>query len=111
MNMMVNAGHAIGEKGILTLRTGCKEDWVWVEVADNGKGIAPEIVQRIFDPFFTTKPVGTGTGLGLSLSLGIVKKHNGRIEVDSTVGVGTTFRVCLPIKHAVETNAPMAASA
>ncbi len=99
MNMMVNAGHAIGEKGILTLRTGTDGEMVWVEVADNGKGIPPEIVQRIFDPFFTTKPVGTGTGLGLSLSLGIINKHNGRIEVDSELGKGTTFRVWLPIKH------------
>jgi len=111
MNMMVNAGHAIGEKGILTLRTGCEDEWVWVEVADNGKGIEPEIVQRIFDPFFTTKPVGTGTGLGLSLSLGIIKKHNGRIEVDSVVGKGTTFRVWLPIQHAADQNEFTVASA
>ena len=100
MNMMVNAGHAIGEKGILTLRTGTEGEMVWVEIADNGKGIPPEIVQRIFDPFFTTKPVGTGTGLGLSLSLGIINKHHGRIEVDSELGKGSVFRIWLPIKHA-----------
>ncbi|MBT9612280.1 MAG: GAF domain-containing protein [Burkholderiales bacterium] len=99
MNMMVNAGHAMEEKGVLILRTGREDEMVWVEVADNGKGMPPEIVQRIFDPFFTTKPVGTGTGLGLSLSLGIIKKHNGRIEVNSVLGTGTTFRVWLPIKH------------
>lgn len=99
MNMMVNAGHAIEEKGILTLRTGTDGEMVWVEIADNGKGIPPEIVQRIFDPFFTTKPVGTGTGLGLSLSLGIINKHNGRIEVDSELGKGATFRIWLPIKQ------------
>ncbi|MCC6561059.1 MAG: histidine kinase, partial [Xanthomonadales bacterium] len=54
----------------------------------------------IFDPFFTTKPVGTGTGLGLSLSYGIIQKHQGRIQAESTVGVGTTFRIVLPVKHA-----------
>ena len=99
MNMMVNAGHAIEEKDVLTLRTGCEGELVWLEIADNGKGIPPEIVQGIFDPFFTTKPVGTGTGLGLSLSLGIINKHHGRIEVDSALGKGTRFRVWLPIKH------------
>ena len=99
MNMMVNAGHAMEEKGILSLRTGCEGEMVWVEIADNGKGIPAEIVQRIFDPFFTTKPVGTGTGLGLSLSLGIIKKHSGRIDVNSEVGKGTAFKVWLPIKH------------
>lgn len=99
MNMMVNAGHAIGEKGVLTLRTGREGEMVWVEIADNGKGIPAAIVQRIFDPFFTTKPVGTGTGLGLSLSLGIINKHNGRIEVDSEPGKGATFRIWLPIKR------------
>ena len=100
MNMMVNAGHAMETKGILTLRTGTEGEMVWVEVADNGKGIPPEIVQRIFDPFFTTKPVGTGTGLGLSLSLGIINKHHGRIEVNSELGKGSAFRIWLPIKHA-----------
>jgi two-component system NtrC family sensor kinase len=94
MNLMVNAAHAIGDqRGTITLRTGDGGDHVWVEVTDNGSGIAPEHLNKIFDPFFTTKPVGKGTGLGLSLSYGIVKKHGGRIEVESEVGVGTTFRV------------------
>jgi two-component system NtrC family sensor kinase len=68
-------------------------------VQDNGSGIPPDVVGRIFDPFFTTKPVGKGTGLGLSLSYGIVKKHHGQIEVNSQVGVGTTFRITVPTKH------------
>jgi signal transduction histidine kinase len=97
MNLLVNAAHAItAERGTITLRTGTAADGVWVEVADNGSGIAKENLGRIFDPFFTTKPVGKGTGLGLSLSYGIVRKHAGQIEVSSEIGVGTTFRVTLP---------------
>jgi PAS domain S-box-containing protein len=99
MNLLVNAAHAIEERGTITVRTGSKGDEVWVEVADTGKGIAPEHLKKIFDPFFTTKPVGKGTGLGLSLSYGIIQKHHGRIEVESEPGKGTTFRVWLPVKH------------
>lgn len=101
MNLLVNAAHAIEERGVITIRTGILGDDVWVEVADTGKGIAPENMKRIFDPFFTTKPIGKGTGLGLSLSYGIIQKHHGRIEVHSDVGVGTTFRVWLPINQSV----------
>jgi len=96
MNLLVNASHAIEVHGTITLRTGQDESQVWVEVQDTGKGIKPENLSRIFEPFFTTKPVGKGTGLGLSLAYGIVKKHNGRIEVKSEVGQGSTFRVILP---------------
>ncbi len=99
MNLLVNAAHAIEERGTITIRTGSKGDEVWVEIADTGKGIAPEHIKKIFDPFFTTKPIGKGTGLGLSLSYGIVQKHHGRIEVQSEVGKGTTFRVWLPVKQ------------
>ena len=99
MNMLVNAAQAIEKDGTITVRTGSSGDEVWVEVEDTGKGISPEHLNRIFDPFFTTKPVGKGTGLGLSLSYGIVQKHNGRIDVKSEVGKGSTFRVCLPVKH------------
>lgn len=100
MNLLVNAAHAItAERGTITIRTGTEGTNAWIEVADNGQGIAPENLQRIFDPFFTTKPVGKGTGLGLSLSYGIVQKHQGRMEVRSEVGQGTTFRVTLPLHH------------
>jgi signal transduction histidine kinase len=96
MNLLVNAAQAIEERGTITIRTGEDESQVWVEIQDTGKGIKPEHLNRIFDPFFTTKPVGKGTGLGLSLAYGIVKKHDGRFEVSSTLGVGTTFKVSLP---------------
>ncbi|MDD5300374.1 MAG: PAS domain S-box protein [Gallionella sp.] len=99
MNLLVNAAHAIEERGTITLRTGQQGDEVWVEVADTGKGIAPEHINKIFDPFFTTKPVGKGTGLGLSLSYGIIQKHHGRIEVNSEEGKGTSFKVWLPVNQ------------
>ncbi|WP_434576367.1 ATP-binding protein [Pseudomonas sp. Z3-6] len=100
MNLIVNAAQAIGpERGTITLRNGVGDETVWIEVADNGSGIPPETLQKIFDPFFTTKPIGQGTGLGLSLSYGIVKKHHGEITVRSEVGVGTTFRVELPVRQ------------
>jgi len=106
MNLFVNAAHAMEEqRGTITIRTGVKDDNVWVEVKDTGKGIAPENLNRIFDPFFTTKPVGTGTGLGLSVSYSIIKKHHGSIDVSSEVGIGTTFRILLPMKQPAETDA------
>lgn len=99
MNLLVNAGHSIEEKGTITIRTGEQADGVWVEVSDTGKGIAPEHLNRIFEPFFTTKPVGKGTGLGLSVSYSIIQKHHGNINVASEVGNGTTFRIWLPVKQ------------
>ncbi|MCS3512190.1 MULTISPECIES: ATP-binding protein [Pseudomonas] len=100
MNLVINAAQAMGpERGIITISNGVEGENVWLEVADNGCGIAPETVQKIFDPFFTTKPVGEGTGLGLSLSYGIVKKHRGDISVSSELGKGTKFRVVLPIRQ------------
>jgi two-component system NtrC family sensor kinase len=100
MNLVVNAAHAMGEhRGRITIRTGAAAEHVWLEVVDTGSGIPKETLKRVFEPFFTTKPVGQGTGLGLSLSYGIVQKHNGRIDVDSVVGQGTTFRVTLPLRR------------
>lgn len=101
MNLLVNAAQAIDEHGTITLRTGQEGDQVWVEVQDTGSGIKPDILGRIFDPFFTTKAVGQGTGLGLAVSYGIVQKHGGEITVKSQVGIGSTFRVTLPI-HATQ---------
>ncbi|OBV40759.1 ATP-binding protein [Janthinobacterium psychrotolerans] len=97
MNLLVNAGQAIAGDGVISIRTGHLDGWVWVEIGDTGGGIAPEHLHRIFEPFFTTKAVGSGTGLGLSLSYGIVMKHGGRIEVVSEPGRGTRFTVHLPV--------------
>jgi signal transduction histidine kinase len=97
MNLIVNASHAIKESGIISIRTGCEGDWVWIEVGDNGAGIPAENLTRIFEPFFTTKPIGKGTGLGLSLSYNIIAKHGGSIEVESEIGRGTRFTIRLPV--------------
>lgn len=99
MNLLVNASHAIDGRGTITIRSGLEADkqHVWIEIGDTGCGIPQENFNRIFDPFFTTKAVGKGTGLGLSLSYGIIQRHNGRIDLKSEVGVGTTFRITLPI--------------
>jgi PAS domain S-box-containing protein len=99
MNILVNASHAIEKRGTIIVSTSADEAEIQVKISDNGKGIAPEHLGRVFEPFFTTKPVGKGTGLGLSLSYAIVKKHHGRIEVESTPGAGTTFTITLPIRQ------------
>ena len=99
MNLLVNAAQAISDHGHITLRTRRDGDNIQIEISDTGSGIPPEIVNRIFDPFFTTKPIGTGTGLGLSITHGIIRKHGGRIEVESEQGKGTTFRLILPISQ------------
>lgn len=105
LNLMVNAAHAIDGHGTITLSSGRSEGWVWIAIADTGSGISPETMKHIFDPFFTTKPVGQGTGLGLSVSYSIVSRHSGRIEVDSELGRGSTFRVWLPIARAPQAEA------
>ena len=98
INLLVNAAQAIEEgHGQIAVRSGVNAAGeVAVSISDNGKGIAEEDRDKLFTPFFTTKPVGTGTGLGLSISYGIVQKHGGRIEVESSVGLGTTFTITLP---------------
>jgi two-component system NtrC family sensor kinase len=94
--LSTNAIDAMPEGGRLTLRTRNEDGHVLVEVSDTGVGIAPENLTKIFDPFFTTKEVGHGTGLGLAVCYGIVTEHGGRLDVLSTVGVGTTFMISLP---------------
>jgi two-component system NtrC family sensor kinase len=98
INMLLNAGHAMAAGGTLTLTSARATDinGVVAKIADTGCGIPEENLFRIFDPFFTTKDT-SGTGLGLSVSYGIIDSHGGSIEVESSVGVGTTFTITLPI--------------
>lgn len=97
LNILNNAIHAIGSRGVITVRTKVDDNMVYVSFTDTGYGIKPEIVGRIFDPFFTTKDVGEGTGLGLAISYRIVKDHGGEISVESKPGAGATFSIALPI--------------
>ncbi len=98
VNVLVNAIHAIPDKGTITIATQQVGADVTVAISDTGIGIPPENLKRIFDPGFTTKGVGVGTGLGLSIVYKIVAAHDGRIDVASDVGKGTTFTITLPIK-------------
>jgi two-component system NtrC family sensor kinase len=97
MNLLVNASHAIEERGEITVRTWHENDSIYASVTDTGCGMPPDVVNRIFEPFFTTKEVGKGTGLGLSITYDIVKSHKGEITVESEPGKGTTFTVRLPV--------------
>jgi two-component system NtrC family sensor kinase len=120
LNLVVNAADAIGEKreksaeqtGTITIRTRGGEEEVAIEVEDTGCGIPDEIRDRIFDPFFTTKDVDKGSGQGLAICYNVVvNKHQGRIDVRSTTGLGTTFCVTLPIapgsSHSSDSNVEM----
>jgi len=103
LNLITNAAQAFGPAdGEITLTTREDNGGVAVEVADNGKGIAPDVLPKIFDPFFTTKEIGKGTGLGLSISFKIIEQHGGRIQVASEPGKGTRFTVWLPLKPPAE---------
>ncbi len=96
LNIIVNAIHAINENGLIEIETFSRDGYVNIKFKDNGIGILPEHLDRIFEPFFTTKEAGKGTGLGLAVSKRIVDEHNGKIEVESTPGVGTTFTIKFP---------------
>jgi signal transduction histidine kinase len=96
LNLLVNAGQAVAEGGHIRVGGEAAAGGVLLRFRDDGNGIAPEHLERIFDPFFTTKPVGVGTGLGLAIAFRIVEEHAGRIEVSSSPGAGTEFRVWLP---------------
>jgi PAS domain S-box-containing protein len=97
MNLLVNAAHAIPDKGEIWVKTWADRDRVYVDVRDTGVGISEANLSKIFDPFFTTKPVGQGTGLGLSIVYGIVERHGGTIQVESRVGEGTTVHLSVPL--------------
>ena len=99
LNLIVNAAQAIpdGEDGLITIRTYSDGSFANIEVEDNGQGMSDEILQRVFDPFFTTKDPGKGTGLGLSVSQKIIQDHAGSLTVVSSVGVGSIFKITLPV--------------
>jgi len=125
LNLAINARDAMGGNGTLHIRAGnaggatqvrgielppgaAAGEYVFIEIADSGKGMPPEILQRVFEPFFTTKPVGQGTGLGLSMAYGFVKQSGGDIAIVSEVGRGTSVRIFLP-RSATEAAQPEAA--
>jgi two-component system NtrC family sensor kinase len=104
INLVTNGLQAVASGAMVEMIiTGDQKDAIAV-VRDNGHGIPPENLERIFEPFFTTKPPGEGTGLGLSVSRGIIEKLGGRIEVESKLGKGTTFKVVLPRKPSTPDN-------
>ena len=100
LNLLNNAGQAIDGAGTIAIRTRVEDQMAVVEIRDTGCGMDADTQAHIFEPFFTTKPVGKGTGLGLSIVFRIIEDHRGSIEVDSTIGEGTTFRVKLPLRTA-----------
>lgn len=111
MNLLLNASQATPAGGVITFAaSAASPGFVRFDVRDTGSGITPEVRQQIFEPFFTTKSVGRGTGLGLSVTYSIVKRHGGRIEVDSEAGQWTLFSVFLPVARA-EGSAPGQAAA
>ena len=99
LNLIMNSIQEMPEGGLILIRGRLDREagQVELEVEDNGRGIAPEVLPRIFDPFFTTKEIGRGTGLGLAITYGIVERHKGRIQAFSTLGQGTLFRLTLPL--------------
>jgi signal transduction histidine kinase/CheY-like chemotaxis protein len=117
LNLIVNARDALPDGGTITISTTSIEidgseppptgACILLEVLDTGRGIEKAILPQIFDPFFTTKPVGKGTGLGLAAVAGTVKSHQGRIEVDSDLGVGSAFRIYLPCADAEPASSPV----
>jgi PAS domain S-box-containing protein len=111
LNLAINARDAMGEGGTVTVTSRLADDWheglqpgrhVVIAVSDTGHGIPAELLAKVFDPFFTTKSVGKGTGLGLSQVYGIATQSGGTVRIDSTVGVGTTIEIWLPVSDATE---------
>jgi len=101
LNLLTNAAQALEGEGTITVATRSESESVVVSISDTGRGIPPDAMGRIFEPFFTTKEVGRGTGLGLPLVQAIVERHHGDVEVESTPGEGSCFRVRLPVRQPV----------
>jgi len=106
INLSLNAFDAMPGGGTLTIRAHGADGRIVVTIADTGSGIPPETGRRVFEPFFTTKDPGRGTGLGLAVSYGIVQKHGGEIDLESTVNEGTTFTVRLPVRSRLADKRP-----
>ncbi len=114
LNLLINAAQAMSSSrkdNELRLSTSVEGDMVKITISDTGSGIPPEHLARVFDPFFTTKPAGQGTGLGLAISYDIMRRLGGDMTVESEVGVGTSFRVALPIRGVSERSASVAPAA
>jgi signal transduction histidine kinase len=111
LNLFINAVHAIGQGGKISVRMTPLGESIRVEVADNGSGITPENLSKIFDPFFSTKGVygdgsQPGTGLGLTICYNVVRAHGGEITVTSEVGAGTTFTLTFPLPRKAPVSPP-----
>ncbi|HOX47359.1 MAG TPA: ATP-binding protein [Myxococcota bacterium] len=97
LNLLSNAAQAVEAGGRIQVRTGVRDDAIFIEVEDNGCGMPPEVQRRMFEPFFTTKPRGVGTGLGMAVVRRTMERHDGRVEMRSAPGEGTLFRLWLPL--------------
>ena len=97
LKLLSNASQSIEGKGVITVRTGSTDEMVWLEVQDTGKGISERNIAEVFDPFYTTKDIGEGTGLGLHFVMSVIENHGGTISVSSSLNIGTTFYVELPL--------------
>lgn len=106
VNLFNNAAQAMENKsdGQISIRTHADNEYVYISVSDNGKGMPPSVLKQVFEPFFTTKAAGEGTGLGMAISKQIMEQHGGDIVVDSTEGVGTQFTLMLPINTTLSEN-------
>ncbi|KUG22529.1 signal transduction histidine kinase [hydrocarbon metagenome] len=97
VNLLINAVNSIEEQGEITIKTWDKDQSIWMEISDTGRGIPEGNLNKIFEPFFTTKEIGKGTGLGLSITYEIIQRHKGDITVKSKTGTGTTFTIRIPV--------------
>lgn len=96
LNLLTNAAHAIEHAGQITIHTEVVDKYFQIQITDTGVGISSTDLPKVLDPFFTTKAPGKGTGLGLSIAYSIIQKHSGRLNINSTIGTGTTVTVSLP---------------
>jgi signal transduction histidine kinase len=108
VNLVVNAAQAMPEerRGTIVVRTHREDPCIVIEVRDDGRGMNESTIKQIFDPFFTTKRAKGGTGLGLAIVYRIIEEHGGRVEVQSTPGLGTTFTIRLPIRPSLPSSTP-----